>query len=69
MISDIANMRIAFSQSLQKIIVEPISILSFLILLFIINVKFTLIVLTIIPVCAYVSYIIGQSIRRKSKKK
>ena len=68
MISDIANMRIAFSQSLQKIIVEPISILSFLVLLFIINVKFTLIVLTIIPICAYASYMIGQSIRRKSKR-
>ncbi len=68
MISDIGNMRIAFSQSLQKIIVEPASILSFIILLLIINIKFTLIVLTIIPLCGFVSYKIGQSIRRKASR-
>ena len=34
---DVEGMRIAFSQSLQKIIVEPFSILSFIILLFIID--------------------------------
>jgi len=68
MISDIGNMRIAFSQSLQKIIVEPASIVSFIILLLIINTKFTLIVLTIIPLCGFVSYKIGQSIRRKASR-
>ena len=68
MISDIGNMRIAFSQSLQKIIVEPASILSFIILLLIINIKFTLIVLTIIPLCGFVSFKIGQSIRRKASR-
>ncbi len=68
MISDIGNMRIAFSQSLQKIIVEPASILSFIILLLIINIKFTLIILTIIPLCGFVSYKIGQSIRRKASR-
>ena len=68
LIRDIAGMRVAFSQTLQKIIVEPISILSFIILLFIINVEFTLIVLTIIPLCGFFSYKIGQSIRRKAKR-
>ena len=42
LIRDIGGMRVAFSQSLQKINVEPISILSFLTLLFIINIKFSI---------------------------
>jgi len=68
LITDIGNMRIAFSQSLQKLIVEPISIISFILLLFIISPKFTLLVIIIIPISGYFSYKIGQSIRRKSKR-
>ena len=68
LIRDIAGMRVAFSQSLQKIIIEPISIISFIFLLFIINVKFTILVLVIIPISGFFSYKVGQSIRRKSKR-
>jgi len=68
LIRDIAGMRVAFSQSLQKIIVEPISIISFIFLLFIINIKFTILVLVIIPISGFFSYKVGQSIRRKSKR-
>ena len=68
LIRDIGNMRIAFSQSLQKLIVEPMSIISFIILLLIINIKFSLLVITIIPISGFFSYKIGQSIRRKSKR-
>jgi len=68
LIRDIGNMRIAFSQSLQKIIVEPMSIISFILLLLIINIKFSLLVITIIPISGFFSYKIGQSIRRKSKR-
>ena len=68
MIRDISGMRVAFSQSLQKLIVEPISIASFLILLFIIDVKFSILVIIIIPISGFFSYQIGQSIRRKSKR-
>ncbi len=68
LIRDIGNMRIAFSQSLQKIIVEPMSIISFILLLFVINIKFTLLVIIIIPISGFFSYKIGQSIRRKSKR-
>ena len=69
LIRDIGNMRIAFSQSLQKIIVEPMSIISFILLLFVINIKFTLLVIIIIPISGFLSYKIGQSIRRKSKRR
>ena len=44
LIRDIGNMRIAFSQSLQKLIVEPMSIISFIVLLLVINIKFSLLV-------------------------
>ena len=67
-IRDIAAMRVAFSQSLQKLIVEPISILSFIVLLFIINVKFALLAIISIPLCGYVILKLGKSIRRKSKR-
>ena len=68
LIRDIAGMRVAFSQSLQKLIVEPISILSFIFLLFIINIKFTVLVIIIIPLSGFFSFKVGQSIRRKSKR-
>ena len=67
-IRDIAAMRVAFSQSLQKLIVEHISILSFIALLFIINVKFALLAITSIPICGYIILKLGGSIRRKSKR-
>ena len=68
LIRDIGNMRIAFSQSLQKLIVEPMSIISFIILLLVINNEFSLLVIIIIPISGFFSYKIGQSIRRKSKR-
>jgi len=68
LIRDIAGMRVAFSQSLQKLIVEPISILSFIFLLLIINIKFAVLVIIIIPLSGFFSYKVGQSIRRKSKR-
>ena len=68
LIRDIAGMRVAFSQSLQKLIVEPISILSFIFLLLIINIKFAVIVIIIIPLSGFFSYKVGKSIRRKSKR-
>ncbi len=68
LIRDIAGMRVAFSQSLQKLIVEPVSIISYIFLLFIINAKFSIFVLTIIPLSGIFSYYIAQSIRRKYKR-
>ncbi len=68
LIRDIGGMRVAFSQSLQKLIVEPISIISFIFLLLVINIKFAIFVITIIPLSGFFSYKVGQSIRRKSKR-
>jgi len=67
-IRDITAMRVAFSQSLNKLIIEPVSIISFIILLLIINLKFALISIIIIPLCGYIIIKIGGSIRRKAKR-
>ena len=68
LIRDIAAMRTAFTQTIQKLINEPINIVVFLILLFIINVKLTLYVFITVPISAYVIVKLGQSIRRKAKR-
>jgi len=69
LIRDIAAMRTAFTQTIQKLINEPINIIVFLILLFIINVKLTLYVFITVPLSAYVIVKLGQSIRRKAKRR
>ena len=68
LIRDIAAMRTAFTQTIQKLINEPINIIVFLTLLFIINVKLTLYVFITVPISAYVIVKLGQSIRRKAKR-
>ncbi|MEL1223260.1 MAG: ABC transporter ATP-binding protein, partial [Candidatus Neomarinimicrobiota bacterium] len=52
----------------QKIIVEPINILAFIILLFIISWKLMLVALIIIPFSQFVIQTIGKSIRRKARR-
>ncbi|NOZ07789.1 MAG: ATP-binding cassette domain-containing protein [FCB group bacterium] len=68
MIRDVDVMRSAFTQTIQKLIIEPVNLLAFITLLFIISVKMTLITLLIIPVSAVVIVKLGQSIRRKARR-
>ena len=68
LIRDVAAMRTAFTQTIQKLINEPINILVFLFLLFIINIKLTLYVLITVPLSAYIIVKLGQSIRRKARR-
>tara|TARA_B100000700_G_scaffold322510_1_gene424145 strand:+ start:170 stop:1990 length:1821 start_codon:yes stop_codon:yes gene_type:complete len=67
-IRDIAAMRSAFSISIQKLIVEPINILFFLILLIIISPLMTLITIPTIIVSGIIIIFVGKSIRRKAKR-
>ena len=67
-INDVSNMRIAFGTSFHKLFVEPINIIVFIILLFIINIKLALISIIIVPLTGAVVVLIGKSIRRKSKR-
>ena len=66
--NDVSNMRVAFTQSIQSLITEPISILVLLGMLFIINSKLTLYALITVPISAYIITKLGKSIRRKAKR-
>ena len=66
--NDVSNMRVAFTQSIQSLINEPINILVLLGMLFIISGKLTLLALLIFPLSAYMISKLGQSIRRKAKR-
>ena len=61
-------MRVAFGTSFHRIFVEPVNILMFISLLFIINVNLALYALIIVPVTAIIIFWIGRSIRRKSMR-
>ena len=68
LVNDVSNMRIALGTSFHKIFIEPINIITFISILFIINLKLATIALLIIPITSLVILLIGRSIRRKSKR-
>lgn len=65
-LNDVGVMRRAFTVSFDKLIVEPINILTFVVLMFIISWKLALLAIVILPVTMVVISQVGQSIRRKS---
>jgi len=67
-LSDGAQMRMAVTAASKKLIKEPLNILFMITMLFLINVKMTLISLIIIPLVGIVVTKIGKSIRRKAKR-
>ena len=67
-INDVSNMRVAFGTSFHKLFVEPINILVFISLLFIINLKLAFLSIIIVPLTGAVVVVIGKSIRRRSRR-
>ncbi|MEE9572302.1 MAG: ABC transporter transmembrane domain-containing protein [Candidatus Neomarinimicrobiota bacterium] len=67
-ITDVSNMRRAFTIGFQRAFVEPLNITAFLILLFIINTQLALIAILIVPITGIVITAIGRSVRRKSRR-
>ncbi len=67
-VNDVSNMRIALGTSFHKVFIEPINILTFVFILFVINIKLATIALFIIPVTSFIILLIGRSIRRKSMR-
>ena len=67
-VNDVGNMRQALTTGFQRIFVEPINIMAFTSLLFIINWKLAAIAITIIPLAGFVIVNISRSIRRKSRR-
>jgi subfamily B ATP-binding cassette protein MsbA len=67
-ITDVSNMRRAFTIGFQRAFVEPLNIIAFLILLFIINAQLALIAILIVPITGIAITAIGRSVRRKSRR-
>ena len=66
--NDVEQLQIARAVVFQRLFVEPINILTFVALLFIISWKLALIAIIIIPLAGIAIFSIGRSIRRKSRR-
>ena len=67
-INDVANLRRALGSSFHQLLVEPINLLAFILLLFIISWKLALLSIIILPIAGLTILSVGRSIRRKSKR-
>ena len=67
-INDVEQLQSSLSVAFQKLFVEPINILIFASLLFIISWKLALIAIIIVPLAGIAIIAIGKSIRRKSRR-
>ena len=68
MMNDVNVMQDAFTTTFQKLLVEPLNILFFGTILFIIDWKLSLVALLILPLAGFLYVSVGVSIRRKSKR-
>ncbi len=68
LMNDVAVMQNAFTNTFQKILVEPVNILVFCLLLFVINFKLALIAILTLPFATILYVNVGKSIRRKSRR-
>ncbi len=66
--NDVEQLQVALAVVFQRLFVEPINILTFVTLLFIISWKLALISIVIIPLAGIAIITIGRSIRRKSRR-
>ena len=66
--NDVSELQSAVGVVFQKLFVEPINILTFVTLLFIISWKLAIIATVILPLAGIAIVIIGKSIRRKSRR-
>jgi len=67
-VNDVTSINNSMTSTFDKIIVEPLRLLAFVSMLFIINWKFTLAIFVIFPVLGYLITIIGRTVRRRSKR-
>jgi len=67
-LNDVAAIRRSLAVSFHKLLVEPINILTFSVLLFVINWKLTLAAGLILPIAGILIVWVGRSIRRKAMR-
>ena len=68
LMNDVAVMQNAFTNTFQNLLVEPVNILVFCFLLFVINWKLALIAILTLPFATVLYVNVGKSIRRKSRR-
>ena len=66
LINDVANMRIAFANSIQNLINQPMSLIIMLVMLFMISVKLSLIFFIGAPFSLFIITILAKSIKRRA---
>lgn len=66
--NDTASINTSMTTTFDKLFIEPLRVLFFIALLFIINAKLTLVVFLIFPVLGFMIATIGKSVRRRSKR-
>jgi len=67
-VNDVTNMRTTFTQSIQNLINQPLSLIVMLIMLFMINTKLSLLMLIAAPISFTVITILVNSIKRKATR-
>ena len=66
--NDVTAINNSMTNTFDKILVEPLRVLFFVTMLFIINYKFTLAIFIIFPVLGFLISAIGRTVRRRSKR-
>jgi subfamily B ATP-binding cassette protein MsbA len=67
-VNDVNTVNNSMVNTFDRILVEPLHVLFFVGMLFIINWKFTLAIFIIFPILGYVIALIGRTVRRRSKR-
>lgn len=66
--NDAASINSSMTSTFDKLFIEPLRVILFFFMLFVINVKLTLAIFIIFPVLGTVITVIGKSVRRRSKR-
>ena len=67
-VNDVTSINNSMVNTFDKIFIEPLRVIFFITVLFIINYKFTLAIFVIFPVLGYLITMIGRTVRRRSKR-
>ncbi|MEE9465866.1 MAG: ABC transporter ATP-binding protein [Candidatus Neomarinimicrobiota bacterium] len=67
-LNDVALVRRAFTVGIQKAIVEPVNLIAFTIMLFIISWQLTVLAIPLIPLAALATTRLGHSLRRRARR-
>jgi len=67
-VNDVTSINNSMTNTFDKIFIEPLRVIFFITVLFVINYKFTLAIFIIFPVLGYLITMIGRTVRRRSKR-